>query len=99
MSDILELYRQASSDLGIEAGVIASHLTADDAAKSAVGDLVYIEVIREAELRLKRVTEGYERLRAAAIDVQDSHLSITGQALALDKLRIVIQDDLAVPRG
>jgi hypothetical protein len=64
---MLTAFRHAANSLGIEAGVIVSHVPHADAQASITGDHYFLELISEAELRFRKLSVRYERLRAAAI--------------------------------
>ncbi len=87
----LGAYRDAVNDLGVEAGVIACHISTSQAARSVAGDGLYLEVIREATLRIKRLSVGYERLRAAALGVSGEMEYLLGhQPRARDDNSVVV---------
>ncbi len=92
----LGAYRDAVNELGVEAGVIACHISTSQAARSVAGDGLYLEVIREAQLRIKRLSVGYERLRAAAapaVDV-DPYMFSSEDYRTMGALRDALADDL-----
>lgn len=55
----LSRYRAAVMGLGVEAGIIGN---AKQPANQAIGEEYYIEIIREAELRMRKLSAHYERL-------------------------------------
>lgn len=91
---MLTAFRHAANSLAVEAGVIAQHIEHDDAAKSVLQDVYFLQLIAEAELRLKRVTTGYERLRAASAKVAQAQGSLSATRDALAELVEVLADDL-----
>lgn len=64
---MLTAFRHAANSLALEAGVIASHKDHG----GILGDHYFLELIAESELRIKRLSIKYERLRAAAITAMD----------------------------
>ena len=50
-----DAFRDAANSIAIEAGVIMEAVRHDEIAGSVTGELYYVELIREAELRLKRL--------------------------------------------
>lgn len=69
---MLTAFRHAANSLAIEAGVIASHVEHSEVEKSILQDVYFLQLIAEAELRLKSLSVRYERLRAAAFNVCES---------------------------
>jgi hypothetical protein len=64
---MLTAFRHAANSLAIEAGVIVSHVPHPDAQASVTGDHYFLELISGAELRFRKLSVRFERLRAAAI--------------------------------
>ncbi len=64
----LTAFHHAANSLALEAGVIGSHVAHGDPVTQSG---YFLQLIADAELRLKRVLVGYEKLRAAAIPVLD----------------------------
>ena len=69
---MLTAFRHAANAIGVEAGVIAHHISHSESEASVCGDHYFLELISEAELRFRKLSVRYERLRAAAIGVQDN---------------------------
>jgi energy-coupling factor transporter ATP-binding protein EcfA2 len=57
----------AINELGKEAGVTGVPITVEDIIGSSLGEMLLVEVLREATLRQTRLSEGYERLRSVAV--------------------------------
>jgi hypothetical protein len=76
-------FRKAASDLAIEAGVIAAPV--DRAA--VLGDIYFLQLLAESQLRMQRLSVRYEKLRAAAVGVLEADGSITATARAIEVLR------------
>jgi hypothetical protein len=88
-------FRHAANSLALEAGIIPAHIDHDEAAKSVCGDHLYLELIAEAELRLKRLSTGYERLRAAAFKITEAQDSLSATRDAMAELLEVLENDLS----
>jgi sulfur relay (sulfurtransferase) complex TusBCD TusD component (DsrE family) len=73
---MLTAFRHAANDLGIEAGVVASH----KAHGGLSGDHYFLELISASQQGMRRLSVRYERLRAAALPVLDDY------KLAIDAL-------------
>lgn len=89
-------FRKAASDLALEAGIIGAPVKHDEVAKSCLQDIYFLQLLAESELRMRTISTGYERLRAAAIAVLE--VDNTGfnnddyQAMA--ELRKALDNDL-----
>jgi hypothetical protein len=57
----------AINELGMEAGVISKPITVAQVNESPIGEQLLMEVLIEVQLRQTRLSEGYERLRSAAV--------------------------------
>ena len=79
------ILKNSMNRLAAEAGT--SNLT-------ACGDAEASLIAADATARLKRLTTGYERLRAASANAYDNRLSVTGLYRALDEMKIVLDADL-----
>jgi hypothetical protein len=96
---MLTAFRHAANSIGIEAGVIVSHVPHADAQASITGDHYFLELISQAELRFRRLSVRYERLRAAAVPmvpiVDEVVLSESGMSLlALEESAAVLHKAL-----
>jgi hypothetical protein len=74
---MLTAFRHAANSIGIEAGVIAHHIHQSETEASVCGDHYYLELIREAELRLKRL-----RSIALRVTTASDHNMSDPQAMA-----------------
>jgi hypothetical protein len=91
---MLTAFRHAANSLGIEAGVIVSHVPHADAQASITGDHYFLELISEAELRFRKLSVRFERLRAAAVPATqvDIYGGFKEDAEALDALQDALGD-------
>ncbi len=85
-SAMLTAFRHAANSIGVETGVIDSHIHHDEAVKSVTGDAYFLELIKEAEIRFNRLSLQHEKLRAAAVPALDQLNA------ELDRLRDMGQD-------
>lgn len=101
---MLTAFRHAANSIAIEAGVIGSHVPHDQAAKSVLQDVYFLQLIAEAELRFRTLSVRYEKLRAAAgrvlgdycnaIDAMEFEEEAQESRELADELREVLTDDL-----
>lgn len=100
---MLTAFRHAANSIGVEAGVVASHVHPSEIEASVIGDTYYLELISEAELRLKKLSVRYERLRAAAVPALDDYDDAIGaeeydadpdQAAESQKLANALREEL-----
>ncbi len=95
-ASMLTAFRHAANSIGVEAGVVASHVHPSEIEASVIGDTYYLELISEAELRLKKLSIRYERLRAAAIPVvhiYDEDSGIAPDMQCMRSLKEALTDD------
>lgn len=94
---MLTAFRHAANGIGVEAGVIGARVSHVVAQTSVCRDAYFLELIAEAELRFKRLSIRYEKLRAAAIpvvDEYDENLDNLGDLRLYKTLREVLKNDL-----
>ncbi len=88
---MLDAFRHAANSIGVEAGVHATHKPHGGMS----GDHYFLELISEAELRFRKLSVKYERLRAAAIGVSDTGDNVTAsqKLIAMAELKEALNDD------
>lgn len=89
---MLTAFRHAANSLALEAGIIVSHVPHDEAGKSVIGDIYFLQLLAESELRMRTLSTGYEKLRAAVSRVASGE--ITGPS-AVRYLTEALDNDLS----
>lgn len=93
---MLTAFHHSANSLAIEAGIIVSHVPHDEAGKSVIGDIYFLRLLAESELRMRTLSTGYEKLRAAAIGVDNTQeRSKAVQGAAMYKLLEALKNDLS----
>lgn len=72
---ILTAFRHAANSIGVEAGIVMNHK--DHGGLS--GDHYFLELIAEAELRFRKLSTGYELLRAASTVAAEEHSELLAE--------------------
>jgi hypothetical protein len=85
----------AANSMAIEAGIISSPVTKVEADETVLGVGLFTELLSESELRFRRLSVKYEKLRAAASEVRDSVHSVSASADAMKALHEVLSSEWA----
>jgi hypothetical protein len=93
-AELMEL-RLAASKMAIEAGIIARPVTKTEADETVLGVGLFTELLSESELRFRRLSVKYEKLRAASFEVRDSVHSVSASADAMKQLHEVLSSEWA----
>ena len=83
----LAALQTAACSMAAEAGILPRNA---DTSESMCGPMYQVELLREAELRFRRLSVQHEKMRAAVILVCDSEHSLTASGEALKALQEVL---------
>jgi hypothetical protein len=79
----LAALEQAANNMAIEAGIIPHQV---DACQSVCGPMYQVELLRESELRFRRLSVKYEKLLSAGVRAVEASGSVSASADAMENL-------------